>query len=235
MGYSADRTYRRFVFTLTLVAFVVVLVIFAFSSCEVRKRSEKRACRTGDVEACLYVGRYYEAKADGIIGFAMSNADTAIANYYRACRLKSAVGCERMMYVMAHSDQAKNLSTELTDIADALIEACAARVDGGCTQLWAFMDGSDWVGNRSAIAFERMCNAGTGEACYRLGRMHGQNLGGQHNVLEEVLPIYEKGCAHGSTDACKSAQEYRDEQAHRATQEPPATGSGATPPGDATK
>jgi TPR repeat protein len=229
MNYLADRRYRRFVFALTLVTFGVVLVIFAFSSCEVRKRSEKRACRNGDVEECLYVGRYYEAKADGIIGFAMSNADTAIANYYRACRLKSAVGCERMMYLMSHSDQAKNLSTELTDIADALIEACAARVDGGCLQLWDYMDGRDWVGNRSAIAFERMCNAGTGEACYRLGRMHGQNLGGQHNVLEEVVPIYEKGCANGSKDACNSAQEYRDVRVQRATEAQPGTGSDKKP------
>ncbi|HET9992314.1 MAG TPA: hypothetical protein VFQ65_27470 [Kofleriaceae bacterium] len=230
MNYSADRWYRRFVFTLTLVVFAIVLVIFAFSGCEVRKRSEKRACRNGEVEQCLYVAKYYEAKADGIIGFAMSNADTAIAYYYRACRLKSSVGCERMMYLRAHTDQAKNPSTELTDIADALIEACTARVEGGCVELWNFMDEGDWVANRSAIAFERLCNAGTGEACYWLGRMHGQNLGGQHNILEEVLPIYEKGCARGSKDACTSAQQYRDALARRANAQ---TGSGGTGSGSA--
>jgi len=215
MSSASDRSYGRLAFTLTLLAFVVVLLIVTFSGFEIRKRSEKQACRNGEVAQCLSVGKYYEDKEDGIIGYAMSNADTAIANYYRACRLKSSAGCERMMYVFVHGEQAKNLSTDLADMADALIEACAARVDGGCTELWSFMDGRDWVGVRSVIGFDRLCNAGAGEACYQLGRMHGQSLGGQHNVLEEVLPIYEKGCASGSKDACKSAQDYRDERAKR--------------------
>lgn len=226
---STDRALSRLIFAITLVAFPIALIIFAFSSCDVRKRSEKRACREGDVEQCLYVGKYYEDKKDGIIGFLMSNADTAIANYYRACKLKSPVGCERMMDLLAHSDQAKNLSTELTDIADALIDACTARVTGGCDLLWAYMDEGDWVGARSALAFERRCNAGEGEACYRFARMHAQNLGGQHNVLDQVLPLYEKGCAGGNQDACTGAKNYRAEQARRAGQLEAGSGSEATP------
>src|SRR5882724_4451179 len=147
-SYAVNRKIRWLIFKLTLVAFPIALIIFAFSSCDVRKRSEKRACRGGDVDRCLEVGKYYEAKADGIIGFLMSNADTAIAYYYRACALRSPVGCERMTYVMAHSDQAKNLSTELTDMADALIDACAVRVAGTCDQLWTFMEQGDWVAVR---------------------------------------------------------------------------------------
>ena len=215
MSYPSDRMYRRLVFGMTLVAFPIALLIFAFSSCEVRKRSEKKACRAGDVARCLFVGKYYEDKQDGIIGFLMSHADTAIANYYQACKLKSPVGCARMMYLLSHSDQAKNLSTELTDIADALIDACTARVTGACDQLWAFMDGRDWVANRSATAFEGRCNAGDGEACYRLGRMHGQNLGGQQNVLAEVIRLYDKACASGTQEACSGARDYRAEQARR--------------------
>ena len=38
----------------------------------VRHRAEKRACRNGNVKACLYLGTYYEDKAPGIIGFLMS-------------------------------------------------------------------------------------------------------------------------------------------------------------------
>jgi len=216
MSYSSDAMYRRIVFGITLVAFPIALLIFAFSSCELRKRSERQACRKGDVAQCLYVAKYYEDKQDGIIGFLMSHADTAIANYYQACKLKSPVGCERMMYLLAHSDQAKNLSTELTDIADALIDACTARVTGACDQLWAYMD--------SAAAFEDRCNAGNGEACYRLGRMHEQSLGGKQNVLPDVIRIYDKGCASGNQEACAGAKNYRAEQAKRGIQ---AEGSGA--------
>jgi TPR repeat protein len=228
MSYSSDRLYRRIVFGITLVAFPIALLLFAFSSCEVRKRSEKQACRAGDVAQCLYVGKYYEDKQDGIIGFLMSNADTAIANYYQACKLKSPVGCDRMMYLLAHSDQAKNLSTELTDIADALIDACTARVRGACDQLWAYMNGSDWVANRSAAAFEVRCNGGIGEACYRLGRMRGQSLGGMQNVLPEMIRLYDKGCASGSQEACSGAKDYRAEQARRGIQAEAGSGADAT-------
>jgi len=214
--------YYRLVWALTLIAFPVALVLFAFSSCDVRKRSEKKACKAGDVEQCLYVGKYYEDKQGGLVGFAMSHADTAIAYYFQACKLKSATGCERMLYVFKHGEQAKNLSTELADMADALINACAERVTGACDQLAAFMDERDWVANRSAIAFEQRCDTGNGEACYRLGTMHAHDLGGLHNVLEEILPLYEKACAAKVENACELAQAYRDEQAKRA-----AAGSGS--------
>jgi TPR repeat protein len=178
--------YGQIVLAITLVAFPIALVIFGFSGCDLRKRSEKKACRNGEVQHCLDLGKYYEDRDDGIIGFLLSNADTAITNYYRACRLKSPVGCERMMYLRAHSDQAKNQSTVDADVADALIDGCIARVAGSCDALWTFMKDSDWVANRSASAFDRRCTAGDGEACYRFGRMHGQALGGQGNTLEEA-------------------------------------------------
>jgi TPR repeat protein len=231
MSYASDRQYRQIVFLITLVAFPIALVIFASSGCDLRKRSEKQACRNGEVQHCLEVGKYYEDRDDGIIGFLMSNADTAITNYYQACRLKSPVGCERMLYLRTHSDQAKNQSTEDADVADALIDGCIARVAGSCDGLWTFMKGSDWVAIRSAAAFERRCTAGDGEACYRFGRMHGQNLGGQRNTLEEVLPIYDRGCASGSSDACQSAQNYRVEQAKRVAHDVSAVpGSAAATP-----
>jgi len=55
---------------------IVLVVVVAFSSCDVRKRSEKKACRQGDVQECLYVAKYYADRSVGIIGFLMSNADT---------------------------------------------------------------------------------------------------------------------------------------------------------------
>lgn len=204
------------IFYLTLIAFVVGLVVFAFSGCELRQRSAKRACRAGDVAQCLHVGKYYEDKAPGIIGFLLSHADTSVAYYYRACRLESATGCERMLYVLRHSEQAKNLSTDEAAMADALIGSCADRVSGTCDQLWSFMDGTDWAENRSAIAFDKRCTAGNGQACYLLGRMHSQNLGGQRNISEQVLSLYDKACTAGLQDGCTAARSYRTVQAKRA-------------------
>lgn len=78
--------YRRIVFTTSIIAFPIALFLFAFSSCDIRKRSEKRACRAGDAKQCLEVGKYYEDKQEGIIGFLLSHSDTAIANYYEIGR-----------------------------------------------------------------------------------------------------------------------------------------------------
>ena len=52
--------------------------------------------------------------------------------------------------------------------------------------------------------------------------MHGKNLGGLHNNLEEVLPLYDKACASHVENSCERAKAYRDEQAKRG-----ATGSAA--------
>jgi hypothetical protein len=216
MSYQSDRIYGRIVWTLTLVAFPIALLVFAFSSCSLRKRSEKAACRDGDVAQCMYVGKYYEDKQGGIIAFLMSYADDSLRYYFEACKLKSAPGCERMLYVLAHGEQAKNLSTDLGDIADALIGDCADNVGDTCQQLWAFMGDRDWAQNRSAIAFDKRCAAGNGWACYIFGRMHGQNLGGQHNIAEEVIPLYDKACGSGIQDGCTAAKNYRDVQAQRA-------------------
>jgi TPR repeat protein len=226
MSYLADRAYRRVLFYLTMVTFFVALVMYAFSGCELRKRAQKRACRAGDVAACLAVGKYYEDKPLGLVSFAMSYSDTSIAHYYQACKRKSATGCERMLHVLDKSEQAKNLSTDVTAIADALIAACSDRVDGVCDELWSFMSDRDWAQNRTAAAFDQRCAAGNGQACYLFGRMHGQGLGGQRNVAEEVIPLYDKACATGIADGCKYAHDYRAEQARRtAKNAPDATGA----------
>ena len=214
-----------YLFFISVVVFLLGLVVFAFSSCEIRKRSEKKACKAGDVDKCLEVGKYYEDKSagGGLITFLFSHGDTSIAYYYRACKLKSARGCERMSYMLEHGpDQAKNLSTELTDVADALITDCAERVEGTCDQLWEFGDkhvsgnGNDWVFVRAGQAFDKLCAAGNVDACYWLGRIHGQNRGGYHNVADEVIPLYDKACQAKIKDSCEGAAAYRKAQQDRA-------------------
>ena len=215
MSLSSQRTYSRIVAMIAIIAFPIALVLFAFSSCDVRKRSEKHACKAGKLEQCLDVAQYYDNKQGGIISFLMSHADTAIAYYFEACKLQSSIGCDRMMYVFRHGEQAKNLSTDLGQMADALIDACVGRIDKACDNLAAYTSDTDWVANRSAIAFKQRCDRGTAEACFRLGAMHGKNLGGLHNNAEEVLPLYDKACVAHIANSCELAQAYRDEQAKR--------------------
>ena len=105
-------------------------------------------------------------------------------------------------------------------MADVLIDACVERVSGGCKELQAFMDGTDWVANRSAIAFEQRCNSGNLDACYWLGVLHMRNLGGQRNVIEEALPLYEKACTAKIENSCELAQAYRDRRSGAGSNQP---------------
>lgn len=197
----------------TVIVFPIALVIFFFSGCEVRKRTEKQACKAGDVDQCLYVGKYYEDKQDGLFGFLMSNADTSIAYYTHACKLKSAQGCERMSYVLAHGDSAKDLSTPLTDIADGLIDACGNEVSGTCDLLDNFSSHGDWVWVRAALAFDKMCNAGALPACYHRAALMAKNLGNLHYDFDEQLALYKKACAKNVSNSCEMVKAYEAQRA----------------------
>jgi hypothetical protein len=185
--------------------------VFAFSSCNVRHRSEKRACRGGDVKACLYLGTYYEDKAPGIIGFLMSYNQDAMTYLDYGCKAKNVEACEHMYEVFAHgADQAKNGSVPLTDTADELIWGCGAGHDKLCDDLFDMMNHyGDWVAQRSANAFEKACNDGSAYACFELVVMHQEKLAGLKNIVEEVIPLLDKACAGNVYDSCTTAQKYR--------------------------
>jgi TPR repeat protein len=205
---------------IAIIVFPVVVLMMVFSSCDVRKRSEKRACKAGDLQQCLDVAKYYEDKGHGIISFAMSHGDMALAYYFRACKLKSSVGCDGMLNMFRNDESVKS-STSTADVADALIDACADQVDNGQKNLESFMSEGDWVANRSAIAFKKRCDSGNAHACYLLGNMASRNQGGMHNTFEEVLPAYDKACGAHEKDSCELAKSYRDEQAKRQHTTPP--------------
>jgi TPR repeat protein len=214
------RWLTRALFTLTVILFFASLPIVGCSGCNLRRRGDKRACRNGNVDKCLALGAYYEGKTDGLLGFLMSNGATASDYYFRACKLKSGAGCVKMRSL--HYDSAKDPSFSITEEADALIATCAeerptsSRSDQlACDQLWDFMDGVDWAQNRAAHKLDDLCAAGTASACYWVGRMHGQELGGLHNTWDEVIPLYEKACTNGVDPACIAAQEYRKVKAER--------------------
>lgn len=203
-------------FFVTVGLFLFGLVVFAFSGVDLRQRSEKAACERGDVAACLQVGHSYEDRAPGLIGFLMSNADTAIRSYTRACAGRSGEGCEHMVQMLQHSEQAANLSVPMTEIVDAALGSCIEQVPGACDQLGELLSYGKWVEVRSAQAFERGCGAGKPEACYRLAVFHANELGGLDKTLETILPLYEKGCAGGIAQACTLADAWRTERDRRA-------------------
>jgi hypothetical protein len=204
-----------------IIGVPLVLLVAVFSTCDVRQRSAKHACKAGDVQQCLDVAKYYEDKSEGegILNFAMSNPDTATVYYFRACKLESSVGCDGMLKMNRDSNSVRN-TTGAADIADALIDACADQVDNGCKNLEAFMNEGDWVANRSAIAFKSRCDRGNAHACYLVGTMASQNRGGLHNKFDEVLPAYDKACAAHMKNSCELAKSYHDEQTKRQTQAP---------------
>jgi TPR repeat protein len=192
------------------IGFPIALIIFAFSGCNLRKRADKRACKAGSVDKCLEVGQYYDAKRGGIIAFLMSYADDATVYYLEACKLSSPDGCEHMLDVYEHGEQAKNLSVDTTAIADALIEACVADLAKGCTELESFAGVGDWVLVRSSEAFKRHCDAGSAQACYMLAGMDMKELAGLHNTAADVLPKLDKACASKLKDSCELARVYRE-------------------------
>jgi len=207
-----------FLFLVTVALFVFGLIVFAFSGLELRQRGEKRACERGDIDSCVKVARYYEERSPGLIGFLLSNSDTAIRYYTLACAGRSGPSCEKMVSMLEHSEQARDLSTPLTEIADAVISACVEQVPGACDQLGELFDQGDWVAVRAAQAFEQGCESGKPEACFRLAVFHAHELGGRDKTLEKILPLYEKGCAGHIEQSCEMAELWRTERDRRAAE-----------------
>jgi len=228
MGYGAsERLFGKIVFIVPIILMPFALLIFAFSSCNVRKRSDKRECRAGDAKACLELGAYYEAKAPGIIGFLMSYNDDALTYLDYGCKAKNVEACEKMYTVFAHgADQAKNGSVSVTDIADELIGACAAGGLTLCDDLWEMMDQGDWVEQRAATGFEKACNGGKPMACFKLAIMHQHKLAGLKNIIEQVLPLLEKACAAKVYDSCAAVKTYQARDAQLDAEKAKGSGSG---------
>jgi TPR repeat protein len=211
MSYASDRLYRRIVLLTTLVAFPIALLIFMFSGCDLRKRSEKQACRNGAAEQCLGVARFYEQKADGIVGFAMSNGATAATYYDLGCKHGSSVACERLGHLMFHGfDSAKDYEPTYEDAVDALAQACVDHVTEACGELTeSFTDphGQIMAEDRAARFFLDACNkSGTAEACYQFGLF----VTVAHGVLpakpELAKKYFTKACAAGHREACTKSK-----------------------------
>jgi TPR repeat protein len=212
VSYAADRTYRRIVFTIALVAFPIVVVIATFSGCDIRKRSEKRACRGGAAEPCLALGRYYEAKTDGILGFAMSNGVTATTYYDLGCKHGSNVSCERLGHAVFHRyDSVKDSDVTEEDAVRALAKACVADASSGaCTELGKlygdYLSGT-MVEDLASRFFLDACNKrGEAAGCYEFADFVTADHHGVAAHPELAKRYFAKACAGGYQAGCARAK-----------------------------
>lgn len=155
----------RLMITLFLIAFPIGVIIFAFSSCDLRRRGDKHACRDGSAERCLAVGQFYESRSDGFVSTMLSNPTTAINYYQRACKLGSAAGCARFghMKVVGKYDTIRDDDFTNDDGISALRKACDAEMTDSCRELADALDPA-----HAAPVLEKLCKAGDKASCDKL-------------------------------------------------------------------
>ena len=146
---------RRIIWRLTLLVFPIVLVIAAFSNCDVRRRADKHACADGAAERCVAVGDFYADRIDGLFDQIFDNESTARNAYARACKLGNRAGCAGYGR-MSNTD----------DAVDELEKACDdGSDDKGCCDL--FVKRSP---QRAAKLRAKQCEDGDNKRCAELGR-----------------------------------------------------------------
>ncbi len=207
MSYASNRMSRSIVFTIAIVTLPVVLLVSLFSGCDVRMRSGKRACQAGQGEACLLVGKFYEGKADGIIGFAMSNGATAAQYYGLGCTHGSYACCERLGHITFHGfDSVKDDGYTHADGVDAFAKACVERVPDACSELddtFTSVMGGSMAEARASRFFLDACNKdGKAEGCYQFARFVTTAHGDVPAHPDLAKKYFAKACAAGDQDGC---------------------------------
>ncbi|HSN26866.1 MAG TPA: hypothetical protein VLT45_11285, partial [Kofleriaceae bacterium] len=163
-NYRLQLAQRRFASALAVFVFPFAIVVYLFSSCDLRRRGDKHACLAGNGERCLAVGQFYEARTDGLIATMLSNATTAKSYYNRACTLGNALGCARFGHMMLNSYDAirDDDFTQAQGIA-ALGKACDGGQTDACREL---ADASEPVDAAPVLA--KLCDGGDAASCTKL-------------------------------------------------------------------
>ena len=148
-----------------VVVFPIAVVIYAFSGCDLRRRSAKHACRDGSAEQCFAVGQFYESRTDGLIATMLSNATTAKDYYDRACKLGNTPGCARFghMIVVGSYDAMRGDDFTREDGLNALEKACDGGQTDACGELADHADAA-----QAAPVFAKRCDAGDKDSCNKL-------------------------------------------------------------------
>lgn len=190
-----DFAIYKLTIAIAIVVFPIAVVIYAFSSCDVRRRGDKHACRDGSAAPCLAVGQFYEDRTDGLVATMLSNATTAKQYYDRACKLGSATGCARFghMVVSGSYDAMRDDGFTREDGMVALDKAC----DGG--ELDACHELADAAKPAQAIVvLAKLCDHGDKPSCDRLVPAYQQVGDGKH-----ATELLARLCDAGDEDHCR--------------------------------
>ena len=210
MSFKTDVQYRTWVLTLALIAFPFVLIIALFSGCDVRKRSEKAACRGGDGAQCLAVGKYYEGKASGIIGFAMSHGATAAGYYNLGCNHGSLAACERLGNIMFNGyDSARDYHLSQADGLRAYAKACIGKLAEACDgidEAYKAPYEAEEVADVTSRYFLDACKAKEARGCFEFAKFVRKSHGEQNADPDLAKQYFGKACELGDMEGCAKAR-----------------------------
>ena len=150
---------------IAIIVFPIALAIYALSSCDVRRRGDKHACRDGSAAPCLAVGHFYEERAEGLVATMLSNATTAKHYYERACELGNTAGCARFghMMVVGSYDVMKDDDFSRADGMAALDKACTGGELAACNELVEAAEPA-----QAAVVLAKLCDRGDKPSCDKL-------------------------------------------------------------------
>ncbi len=192
-NYRLALAQRRFAFGLALLVFPFAVVVYLFSSCDVRRRGDKHACLAGNASRCLAVGQFYEARTDGLIATMLSNATTAKDYYHRACELGNDVGCARFGHMMLSSyDAIRDDGFTQADGTAALRKACDAGELDICRELADALEPAE-----AAPILQKLCDGGDPASCNKLVALY------QQLDPKRAADLLAKRCDAGDNDQCR--------------------------------
>jgi TPR repeat protein len=205
-GYS--RNYSPFSLAVSALVVLVTGLIVAFGAvfggCNVRYRSQRSACRAGDVNACLSVARIYEAKSGALLADVL-HYDAAVREHFeRACNLRSAEGCYRFAEKAYDADGPTRLRAYTTGCEGGIQASCA-----GLGDLYAGGGPFPRDDARALTYYAPSCAAKVGSACRMLGYFHSQGRARLPKDDAAALDFFQQGCTAGDQAACTEANWYK--------------------------
>ena len=217
-NFRLDLFERRTVLAIAVVMFPIVLVIAAFSHCDLRRRADKHACADGVAERCVAVGDFYADRMDGLFGEIFDNGGTARDAYERACKLGNRAGCAGFGRISYTSDALDALDKACDSgsgdkaSCDLLIDRAPERAtklreqqcDAGdnkrCAELGRDLLGGDDPAHGAAL-LGKACDRGDWPTCFVLGDAF-VNATGVAADPARGIALYTKACDHAVDDAC---------------------------------
>jgi len=190
-----DFAIFKLTMAIAVVVFPIAVLIYAVSSCDLRKRGDKHACRDGSAAPCLAVGHFYEERADGFVATMLSNATTAKQYYDRACKLDSSAGCARFghMVVSGSYDTMRDDGFTRADGMAALAKACDGGELDACRELAGVAEPA-----QAAAVLAKLCDRNDKGSCDKLVVAY-QTSGDAKRATELLTRL----CDAGNRDDCR--------------------------------